>query len=389
MATHPLAGTRIAIIGGGPGGLTCARILQRHGLDAAVYERDENSSTRDQGGSLDLHADNGQIALCEAGLMEAFLRLARPEGQQQRELDPTGRVLVDELPEEGDLFRPEIDRGQLRDLLLGSLKPGTVQWGKALASIDGPAEGPRTLRFEDGSTAEVDLVIGADGAFSRVRSAISVATPHYSGATFLEAHFTDLEHRHPELAALVGQGTASAADGQRCLAAQRSSGGRMRVYVIRYLPLNWMEEAGLSIDDTDGIRAHLMDEFRSWSPLMKRLITDNEGPYVNRPLFVLPIPHTWDHVPTVTLLGDAAHLMPPLGVGVNLAMLDASDLACALSASSSVAEAISSYEKVMLPRSNEMARMLENGVMHLLSPYDGEGESPFHSSHDGNRSDAA
>lgn len=60
---------------------------------------------------------------------------------------------------------------------------------------------------------------------------------------------------------------------------------------------------------------------------MKQLITDNEGPFVDRPIFALPVPHTWAHNATVTLLGDAAHLMPPLGVGVHLAMLDASDLA--------------------------------------------------------------
>lgn len=380
MPSPALADARIAIIGGGPGGLTCARILQQRGLQATVYERDPSPATRDQGGSLDLHADNGQIALREAGLLEEFFRLARPEGQQMRALDPSGALLADQLPEEGELFKPEIDRGQLRDLLLASLKPGTVHWGKALAAIEGPATGPRILRFEDSSTVAVDLVIGADGAFSQVRTAVSAAAPHYSGVTFLEALFHDLDHRHPELAALIGQGTASAADGQRCLVTQRSSGGRLRVYVIRCMPLNWIEAAGLSIDDTDGIRAHLLDEFQSWSPLLKRLITDNEGPYVNRPLFVLPVPHTWKHVPTVTLLGDAAHLMPPLGVGVNLAMLDASDLACALAASTTISEAIASYEKIMLPRSTEMARMLEGGAEHLLSPYDGEGESPFHSS---------
>jgi 2-polyprenyl-6-methoxyphenol hydroxylase-like FAD-dependent oxidoreductase len=380
MPSPPLANARIAIIGGGPGGLTCARILQQRGLRATVYERDSSRDTRDQGGSLDLHADNGQIALREAGLLDEFFRLARPEGQQMRALDPAGTLLAEELPKEGELFKPEIDRGQLRDLLLASLKPGTVQWGKALAAIEGPEDGPRTLRFEDGSTVEADLIVGADGAFSLVRSAVSDATPHYSGVSFLEAWFHDLDHRLPELAALIGQGTASAADGQRCLVAQRSSGGRMRVYAIRCMPLNWIEEAGLSVEDTDGIRAHLLDEFQAWSPLMKRLITDNEGPYINRPLFVLPVPHTWKQVPTVTLLGDAAHLMPPLGVGVNLAMLDASDLACALAASSSIAEAIASYESVMLPRSIEMARMLEGGAEHLLSPYDGEGDGPFHSS---------
>ncbi|GLQ99246.1 FAD-dependent oxidoreductase [Dyella mobilis] len=366
MTTPALAKARIAIIGGGPGGLTCARILQRRGLNATVYERDLTAEIRDQGGSLDLHEDNGQIALREAGLLEEFFRLARPEGQQMRKLNSLGHVLDDELPEEGNLFKPEIDRGQLRDLLLASLRPETVQWGKSLAYIEGPSYGPRWLRFEDGSSAEVDLVIGADGAFSKVRSAVSEVVPYYSGVTFLEAWFHDIDQRHGELAALIGQGTAFAADGERCLVAQRSSASRMRAYVVRRLPLNWMEDAGLFITDTNAIRAYLLDEFRDWSPRMKRLITDNDGPYVSRPLFVLPVPHKWEHVPTATLLGDAAHLMPPLGVGVNLAMLDASDLACALSTSNTISEAVSCYEDLMLPRSIEIARMLEGAAEHLL-----------------------
>ncbi|MFI6303895.1 FAD-dependent oxidoreductase [Amycolatopsis thailandensis] len=347
----------ISIIGAGPGGLTCARILQKHGIPVTVYDRDPHPRARNQGGTLDLHADDGQVALREAGLLDEFFAHARPEGQEMRKLDPAGVLLEHHVPAEGELFKPEIDRGQLRGLLLDSLEPGTVRWGSVLEKV----ELPGCLRFADGTTVETDLVIGADGAWSRVRPAVSAAVPEYSGITFLEAWFDDVENAHPELAALVGHGSAMAADGERCLFAQRNSGDHIRVYVIQSLPADWAGSLG-----TAEIRARLLDSFSEWSPSMTRMITDNDGPYVDRPLYVLPVPHTWAHTPSVTLLGDAAHLMPPLGVGVNLAMVDACELALALAGSGSVGEAVAVYEKTMLPRSEKYARRLENGAQGLL-----------------------
>ena len=364
------ATARISIIGAGPGGLTCARILQRHGIPVTVYDRDPHPEARDQGGTIDLHADDGQLALREAGLIDEFFRLSRPEGQEMRQLDTTGRIISQHVPAADELFKPEIDRGQLRDLLLGSLEPGTVRWGSVLEQVGGPDDGPRTMRFADGTTVETDLVIGADGAFSRVRPAVSPAVPQYTGIGFLEAWFQDVERAHPDLAALVGQGSAAAGDGERGVFAQRNSGDHIRVYLIQRLPVDWITAGGLSIRDTAGIRARLLDVFADWSPVMRRMISDNDGPYIDRPLFALPVPHTWPHSPTVALLGDAAHLMPPLGVGANLAMLDACELALALAGSATIDEAVNRYEKTMLPRSTDTARILENGADGLLERRD-------------------
>jgi 2-polyprenyl-6-methoxyphenol hydroxylase-like FAD-dependent oxidoreductase len=358
---------RISVIGAGPGGLTCARILQLHGLAVTVYDRESGPGVRNQGGTLDLHADNGQIALREAGLLDRFFALSRPEGQEMRQLSLAGTITVHQVPAADDRFKPEIDRGQLRDLLLDSLLPGTVHWGHGLDSVSGPADGPRQLHFTDGTAVSTDLVIGADGAHSRVRPVLSPAVPEHTGISFLEAWFSDVENRHPDIAELVGQGSAVAADGDRCLFAQRNSGDHIRVYVIRRVPVDWLAQCRLTADDTDGIRDLLLAEFAHWSPRMLRMITDNDGPYVDRPILALPVPHVWEHNPTVTLLGDAAHLMPPLGVGVNLAMLDASELALALAGSATVADAIRTYEQSMLPRSTEMAKLLDHGAEQLLA----------------------
>ncbi len=358
---------RIAIVGAGPGGLTCARILQRHGIAATVYERDAHELGRNQGGSLDLHEDDGQLALREAGLLDEFFRLARCDAQEMRVIDPgTATVIGHHVPEDDETSAPEIDRGQLRDLLLRSLQPGTVRWGAALDSVTGPDAGPRTLRFRDGSTVEVDLVIGADGAWSRVRTAVSAATPLYSGVDFLEAWFDDVTTAHPDLAELVGPGSAMASDTEGALFAQRSSGDHLRVYIVRRRPLDWMEAFSGPPQDTTGIRQQLLAEYSGWSPEVLRMITDNDGEYVDRPLFVLPAPHTWEPSASITLLGDAAHLVPPVGVGVNLAMLDAAELALAIVSSDSVDAALRTYEATMVPRSVDIALSLDGHADYLL-----------------------
>lgn len=140
----------------------------------------------------------------------------------------------------------------------------------------------------------------------------------------------------------------------------------MRVYIIQQGPVDWIAQAGLRAGDIVGIREHLLQEFAAWSPELQRLVSENDGAYLDRPIFALPVPHTWDRSPTATLLGDAAHLMPPLGVGVNMAMLDASDLALAIANSATAAEAIGLYEESMMPRSIEYASLLQGHAGDLL-----------------------
>src|SRR5262245_13973420 len=121
----------IGIIGGGLGGLTLARVLRVNGIDAVVYERETSRAARGQGGALDLHPPTGQRALRLAGLEAEFLAMARPEGQDMRLLDHIGTVLLQEdVPDDIALERPEVDRADLRDALLDSLRHDAVAWGR-------------------------------------------------------------------------------------------------------------------------------------------------------------------------------------------------------------------------------------------------------------------
>ncbi|MFE0023429.1 FAD-dependent oxidoreductase [Amycolatopsis sp. NPDC059021] len=349
--------TRIAVVGAGLGGLACARGLQLHGGSVTVFEREPSRHARSQGGTLDLHADTGQAALRAAGLFDRFHALARPEGQEQRTLDPvTTELLRHDQPAETDDYAPEIDRGQLRDMFLDSLTEGTVHWGHTVTGVEALGDGTAGLLFADGTTQDFDLVVGADGAWSRVRPAVSAATPAYTGNTLVETYLDDVDTRHPALARLIGNGTMVASSGGKAVIAQRNSGGHVRVYADLAVPADWHVTAGLDLGDAEVVRAYLLREFDGWHDDLLGLLRESEGGFANRPLHVLPVGHTWAHIPGITLLGDAAHLMPPVGVGANLAMLDGTALADAIAAHAVLDDAVRAYEDVLIPRSAAAAQ---------------------------------
>ncbi len=126
----------VAIIGGGPGGLTLARLLQMNGVDVKVYERDVNKDARMQGATLDLHEESGLYALRQAGLMDAFNANYRPSADKMKIVDKYANILFDDDTNgDNDRSRPEIDRGPLQQILLDSLQPGTVVWDSQFVSM--------------------------------------------------------------------------------------------------------------------------------------------------------------------------------------------------------------------------------------------------------------
>ncbi|MET8318405.1 NAD(P)/FAD-dependent oxidoreductase [Micromonospora sp. NPDC005189] len=352
---------RIAIAGGGLGGLTLARILHRHGIDAVVYEREASRSARSQGGTLDLHPESGQQALAEAGLAGRFRSEARPEGEEHRILDPAGRTLVHHKPQPGSFSgRPEIDRRVLRDLLLDSLPSEAVTWRHRLVAATPRPDGGWKLTFDGGHHIDCDILIGADGARSLVRPLLTDVKMSYV-STVVELNIEDVDQRHPDLAELVGPGNLWCVGVNQILSAQRIGDGSVRV--------------GISLRaedrhvDTYRDKRVLLDMFGGWAPRLTALIEASGDTVTPRRIEAMPIGTRWASRPGITLIGDAAHLMPPVGEGANQAMLDAAELAGQLAANpADPHSAIRTYEEAMFTRIQAIAEMSARVQSMMLSP---------------------
>ena len=343
-------GKRIAIVGAGPGGLILARLLQQSGAQVVVYERDHSRSARVQGSALDLHEESGLAALETAGLMEAFWANHRQDLDRLRLTDARGMVIHDHARRmSGAGKRPEIERGPLRDLLLDSLQPETVQWDCKLESAEMQDE-HILLHFTGGKTAPADIVIGSDGANSRLRELVTPIRPEYVGVSLVEVLVPAAKKTIPVLWSLLGGAALIALGGGRTIGMGTKPDGSVLVY------------AGLKTHD-DGARQSLElatspeqrvawfhANFSGWSELWEPLFKEAVS-MVWRPLLTCPSDQHWDPKPNVTLIGDAAHVMPPYaGEGVNMAMLDALVLSRLLLNEKSSSSAIAMYEAEMFAR---------------------------------------
>ena len=350
MSTHH----HIAIIGAGLGGLTLARVLHVNGIEAAVYELEDSPTARVQGGMLDIHEESGQAALRAAELYEEFRAIIHPGGEAVRVLDKGAVVHWDEA-DDGEGGRPEVDRGQLRELLLGSLPDGTIRWGAKVTGARALGDGRHEVALADGSTFTTDLLVGADGAWSKVRPLVSDATPIYSGLSFVEMDLHDADARHPECAVVVGGGMLFALGEGKGFLAHRETDGSLHIYVTHKTDESWL--SSIDFTDTDVAKAAVLENFADWDESLRALITDADSGLIPRAIHALPVGHSWDRISGVTLLGDAAHLMSPFaGEGANLAMQDGAELATAIAAHPGDTEAaLAAYERALFPRSEASA----------------------------------
>lgn len=344
----------ITIIGGGLAGLALARVLHVHGIASTVYEADASPSARTQGGQLDIHDFNGQVALKECRLFDEFRSIINMGGEAMRFLGPDGEI-IGELPDDGKLENPEVLRGELRRILLESLPDGTIRWHHKVEEISAGSDGTHTVHFSNGLLLNTDVLIGADGAWSRVRRYLSGATPDYMGTVWVETFLHDVENRHKESADLVGRGAMLAMMPGKGIFGHREANDVIHTYVVLKKPVNWTPEVDFS--ENDRALSYIAEQLgEGWAPELLALITRGETTPVSRPIWGLPLGHTWKQVPGVMLVGDAAHLTPPDGDGANWALYDGAELAKMIAADpDNIEAALLAFREKMIPRSAQSA----------------------------------
>ncbi|KAK2741489.1 hypothetical protein FQN57_005622 [Myotisia sp. PD_48] len=368
-----MSAPKIAIIGAGPAGLTLARLLQYNGISCIVHEREPNLKSRDQGGTLDLHPDGGLLALKEAGLYDEFLKYARPEGEVLKIYLPNGDLIMDEgnnadqaRPKEMH-GRPEIDRINLRTMLLESLSPESIKWGRKLQKVervqDQDGNVTYDLHFNDGVDRGINLLVGADGAWSKVRPLITPSQPYYSGIAGYDVRITNADEREPGLAKRCGHGMCLTLGPNKGILSQKNGDGTIRTYGFMRAPESWEEESGLNFKSPEtALPEFIKQNYNDWAQDAKdNVLKADLETAIPRKMWMLPVGLRWESQPNVTVLGDAAHLMTPFaGVGVNVAMQDALVLGRNIiklrnEGVKSFASAVSDYETEMFDRAEKYA----------------------------------
>ncbi|SDP96080.1 2-polyprenyl-6-methoxyphenol hydroxylase [Mucilaginibacter sp. OK268] len=362
---------KIAIVGGGPGGLTLARLLQMNGANVKVYERDINKDARAKGATLDLHEESGLKALHEAGLMDAFNANFRPDADRVRVMDKQANIILDEhdAPKR-PMDRPEIDRGPLQNILLDSLLPGTVVWDSHFLSLS-PEDTSWKLEFKNGISVIADIVIAADGANSKLRPYITPIKPFYSGVTAIEGAVHHSETASPKIHQLLKGGKIFAMGSEKSLIVSSKGDGSLVFYPGLKIDENWAKDSGIDFTDKAQVLAWFKTAYADWDSVWQELFENASYAFVPRPQYCMPFDQTWEALPNLTMLGDAAHLMPPYaGEGVNMAMLDALELSqCLLSDDfADTQSAIAAYETQMRARASEIAMITMESTAALHSP---------------------
>ncbi|CAJ2511735.1 Uu.00g073600.m01.CDS01 [Anthostomella pinea] len=360
--------SKIAIIGAGPAGCMLARLLSLSKISVTVYESDESPNYRSQGGTLDLHPETGLAAIKEAQLWDEYLKEARFDGQYMLFCDQNLRKFVEVSAGDAKHIgeRPEIDRFHLRRILTESLPEDTVKWGHRLKRVE---EGGR-LVFEHTTESGFDLVVGCEGAWSKVRNFIApTVEPRYTGIGYHDLSIPDAETMAPAVYKYVNRGSVFAHSTGRQVSVQQMGDGSIRVGCSSVRSEDWMRTCGYDPRDLEQTKKALLAEMHDYCPQLREAVEKTQGACEPRTLFQLPVGWRWEHRRGVTIIGDAAHLMTPFaGEGVNVALDDARKLAASIARSVRAGDGgdadeldrqVRAFEDEMFPRMERYQRQTD------------------------------
>ncbi|WP_316632928.1 NAD(P)/FAD-dependent oxidoreductase [uncultured Flavobacterium sp.] len=347
---------KIAIIGGGPVGLTTARILQINGADVTVYERDINKEARTSGGTLDIHSDSGQKAIQKADLMDEFYKYARPTGEKMADMH--GNITSSEMPNKENAYsRPEIDRNDLRKIMLENLPENTVVWDSHLTDIEKIGE-QYHLEFKNGSKTIADFVIVANGGRSNARKFVTDIEPQLSGTYMIQGEIINPDVDYPTFKSKYGNGNVMAMGEKKMFYTHTLRDGSIHFGVSFKANEDWILNNDLDFEDNNAIRAFLNKKFANWSDDYKAFFNASTD-FSGLPLRLFSLEKPWKKHSNITLVGDAAHLMPPFaGEGVNMGLMDAYQLTENLTNGefTTIQDAIDDYEQKMFGYALEAQR---------------------------------
>jgi 6-hydroxynicotinate 3-monooxygenase len=355
---------RIAIIGAGLGGATCAALFQRAGYHVDVYEQAPEFTRLGAGIHL---GPNCVRILNNIGIGPQILEIAvRPAAWNSLMWD-SGECLFS-LPLRGVAEQRygaayvTMHRGDMHSLLIDAVLPGAIHFGKQLVDLDQDVSCVR-MKFADGSSASADIVIGADGVFSRVREwLLGPEEPIYTGYI---GHRASIPARN--LGHLCFEDHAKWWAPDRHLIVYFLTNRRDELYLVTGALEKWESP----ISWTNSSQQELRDAFSGFHNECQRLIDGVEGEVTKWAFFERPPMRTW-HQGRIVMIGDACHPMKPhMAQGAAIAIEDAAMLLRCIEEAGpgELSAAFRLYEANRMPRANKVQELSRHNTW-LRDPCD-------------------